>query len=244
MLFLSGFFGVKGISMAEILELVVNQSYRNQLVVNRFHYVMSGTPAAVTPSFALVAATGYEHVAGTPLVFDGGTVASGHQAIPHTSLQFVSAYARNLYSVTDFYERPYPTGVYGVNTGESMSPICSLGFFSSRVRTDIRRGMKRFAGVTESCFEAGGLLTSGWLSTANSIAELLSDTLTYDDEGNTLTFVPTILGLEEYTTSSGKAAYRPYATKAAQEAHLAQGVVWSPYAEMRTQNSRQYKRGA
>ena len=228
--------------MAEILELVVNQSYRNQLVVNRFHYVMSGTPAAVTLSFALVAATGYEHVAGTPLVFDGGTVASGHQAIPHTSLQFVSAYARNLYSVTDFTNGHTPP-VSTELTPVRACPHLFARLLLIRVRTDIRRGMKRFAGVTESCFEAGGL-TSGWLSTANSIAELLSDTLTYDDEGNTLTFVPTILGLEEYTTSSGKAAYRPYATKAAQEAHLAQGVVWSPYAEMRTQNSRQYKRGA
>lgn len=229
--------------MAELLELTVNMSYAGQLIVNRFHYVGSGTPAAVTMSFGLVWATGFGHVAGSPLVFDDPSVGRLMQTNVHTSTTFVSAYARNLYVPTDFYERPFPSAVYGSAAGDPCAPFLALGAYSNRVRTDIRRGFKRFGGVSESALENGGVLTSGALGDMQNLCNNLSDTLTYDDEGNTLTFQPAIFKYKEYTTPRGRKAYRKYDTKAEQEDWVALGIDWTPYTTARSQVSRQRGRG-
>lgn len=230
--------------MAEILEAVVTLSFANQLIVNRFHYQMTGTPAAVTPSFALAKAMGFIDVSGSPKVFPDPSVGRLMQTNLHTSTTFVSAYFRNLYSVTDFYERPFPSAVYGSAAGDPAPPFIAIGMISNRVRTDIRRGFKRFGAISESAMENGGVLTSAALSDAQNLANQLSDILEYDDEGNTLVFSPCVLGLEKYTAPSGKPAYRPYATKSAQEAHLATGILYQPYTRVRSQVSRQVGNGA
>lgn len=230
--------------MAEILELVVNQRLFDQLVVNRFHYLQSGTPAAVTPSFGLLFATGFAPATGSPPTFAAGTLAAWFRGSVSGSLQFHSAYARNLYVNTDFYELPYPVPVTGALTNNATSPAMSYGLFSNRVRTDIRRGMKRIAGVTEETLDTGGVITTTHLGVLASLATKMGDVLSYDDEGNTLTYSPCILGVKEYETPRGNRAYKPYPTKAEQLEHIADGVDWQPYTQVRTQVSRQYSRGA
>jgi hypothetical protein len=42
-----------------LYEVVLEQRYYNQQVVNRWNYVGSGTPASVTGSFALLSALGF-----------------------------------------------------------------------------------------------------------------------------------------------------------------------------------------
>lgn len=227
-----------------ILELVLTGKLFEQLIVNRFHYVSSGTPATVTPSFALAYATGYISTRLTAGMFASGTLAKNHQSRVSSSYAFISAYVRNLYSATDFYESPFPTTPNGEIGGECMSPLVAFGFVSGRVRTDIRRGMKRFAGVPEASVGSGGTVTGAEFIAQAAWGDVMSDTLTYDDEGNTLTFVPAVLGLQEYTTPSGKKAYRPYSTEAAQLEHVAQGIAYAPYDRVRSQVSRQYRRGA
>lgn len=227
-----------------IYEVVLTQSYFNQLVVNRFHYVGSGTPAAVQPSFGLLYATGWLASRLSGGSFVGSTLAGQVQAAQTADVFTMSAYARNLYSVSDFYEAPFPTPPQGTKGGESTSPTQAYGLFGSRVRTDIRRGQKRFVGVSESMVSPGGLLNAEILAVLNNVAAEMGRTITYDDEGNTLTYTPCVLGLEEYTTPAGNRAYRPYATESAQLDHVAQGGVWSPYTTVRTQVSRQYGRGA
>lgn len=227
-----------------ILELVVTGEFFGQEIINRFHYIGSGTPAAVTPSFGLVAATGFLVADGSPAAFDADTLAWYWQNHVSQDYRFISAYARNLYSETDFYERPYIASVVGGQTSESMSPAMAWGFFSNRVRTDVRRGMKRFVGVVESLVAPGGLLTNSARTAFEGWAGAMSDTLTYDDEGNTLTYVPAVLSFEEYETPRGKRAYRKYADPAVQLSHAAVGVSWAAYPQVRTQNSRQYGRGA
>lgn len=227
-----------------ILEAVVNQQYSGQLAVNRFHYVSSGTPASVTLSFALLSAMGFIPDPPGSTTFDEGTVADAMENIQNSSVRYLSAYARDLYSVTDFYEVPYPQTITGDRTGEASSPVLAVGFFSNRVRTDVRRGMKRFVGVSESDVGSGGYWETAFNASLELMAGALGDTLTYDDEGNTLTFVPAILGFEEYETPSGKRAYKKWADPAVQLTHTAQGVAWQAYPAVRTQVSRQYGRGA
>jgi hypothetical protein len=226
-----------------VMELVVNQKYFNQLVVNRFHYLASGTPAAVTLSFGLLHASGFLSSRLAAGIFPDTTLAGQVQNIQSNALTFVSAYARDLYSVTDFYEGPFPTGPAGTRTGDALSPTSAFGFFGSRVRTDIRRGQKRFAGVTEAQVDSGGVITSTMNAAMVNVADKIGATITYDDEGNTLTYVPCVMGLLEYETESGRKAYHKYPDPADQLEHLAVGGAWSHYPQVRTQVSRQYGRG-
>jgi hypothetical protein len=227
-----------------ILELVVNQSYAGQLVINRFHFVSSGTPAAVSLSYGLIAATGFLDTSEVGNVFTPDTLANYMQQMAVTGLQYVSAYARNLYDPVDFYERPYVDPTYGVLTGTPTSPAMAYGIQSNRVRTDIRRGSKRFSGVREESLDAGGYLNAGLIGVLSGICDLLNAPISYDDEGATLSYRSSVLSFKEYTTPRGKKAYEKWPTESAQLARSAIGVTWAPQNAIRTQVSRQYGRGA
>lgn len=226
-----------------LMEMVVAQDFQGQQVINRYHYFTASTSASVSLSFSLIAALGYLSEDILTGDFPAGTLAAAIQDIQHTSLSYVSSVARDLYSVTDFYENPYISGVTGDQPGTAASPVLAYGFQSSRSRLDVRRGSKRYAGVLEEAMETGGQIVSGYLIEMDQIAALLSAPAIYDDEGNTITFVPVVLSYEPYTTPSGKTAYRPYATEALQLEHTAQSIVYAAQPRVRTQVSRQYGRG-
>lgn len=227
-----------------ILELIVTGQLFGQLTVNRFHYIQSGTPAAVMPSFGLVSAFGLIPGTGADPQFPGGKPASAWQVCVVGAFKFVSAYARNLYIPTDFYELPYLTRPQGGAAGEAAAPFMAYGLRSSRVRTDIRRGSKRFAGVSEEDAGSGGNIDADQLARLGTLATRLAAPLTYDDEGNTLTYSLAVLQFEEYTTPRGRKAYRKYADPADQLEHAATGMDWAPETVVRSQTSRQYGRGA
>jgi hypothetical protein len=226
-----------------IMELTVNQQYQNQLVINRFHFIANGTPASVNYSFALLSASGFLATNIASSVFPVPSIARQVQDVVSNSLTFLSAYARDLYSDTDFYESPYPAGITGQYAGTPASPALSYALTSNRVRSDIRRGQKRLSGVSEDAMVSGGVLDGGFMTSLGYVANEMSAVLTFDDEGNTLSFSPAVLSFEEYTTPSGRKAYRKYATAAAQLSHAAVGVLWQEQPTVRTQTSRQYGRG-
>lgn len=226
-----------------ILEAVLTQRYAGQITVNRFNYVSTGTPAAVTLSFALISAMGLLEATGSPKVFPNETIGISLQVCQNPNVEFLSCYVRDLYSDTDFYESPYPSGVTGQKPGAGMSPLAALGFTASRVRADIRRASKRFVGVNEEFFTSGGILNGEIVALADDLADEMSKVLTYDDEGNTLSFAPAVLGLVEYTTPRGKRAYKRYPDPTQQLAHTATGFAYQAIQSMRSQTSRQYGRG-
>jgi len=225
----------------KVYELVVRGHYASQLIINRWYYIMSGTPASVTGSFALMSAAGFLPDAGA---FPADTMAEAIAALVSNSLGFEEGLARDLYSVTDFYTAPFSPAVPGLQTGEASSPFLAFSFTGSRVRADIRRGQKRFAGVSESAIGVNGELVSTSITKAELVADRMTETLEYDDEGNTLTFVPAILGFEQYAPSVGHVAYRPYETETEQLEHVASGFIWTPNLFVTTQNSRKVGHGA
>jgi len=227
-----------------IYELTVNQSYYDQLVVNRFHYVSTGSPSGVIPSFALISALGFIPTGSPAVDFPANTLGDAFQGLVSASVIFRSVYARELWAPTDFYEIPYPSGVVGQNSGDQGSPVLAFGFTSSRVRTDIRRGSKRFAGVGETDMSNGGDIVAGTLSMMNNLAGYLGEVVSYTEGGASLSFLPAILGLVEYTTPRGNTAYKHYPTLEAQMEHVATGMTWAAMPQVRTQVSRQYSRGA
>lgn len=226
-----------------LFELTVRQAYEEQEIINRFHYNSEGTPTGQTLSFLLTLAFG-AIPAGEPPTYPTDAPLYGIRGMQATTLLYTEIEARAMYDVVDFYTRPFTDGLAGRRVGEvGMSPANAVGFRTNRVRTDIRRGMKRFAGVTEEYFTAGGALLPSSITDAENVAALLSEELNVVSGGVTITFTPVVLSFEPYTTPSGNTAYRPYATLAEQLNHMATGIVWSPYLNQRTQVSRQYGRG-
>lgn len=226
-----------------IYEVVLSQTYFDQEVINRFNYLSTGTPVGITGSAALIAAMGFKDTAGA---LPSGTIGYQLQHFQPVEIKFNSVLAKAIREApTDFYDYAYPTGMTGsADGGTAASPTLAFGFRTNRVRTDVARGTKRFAGVQEVNMDAGGAWVSDAVSWLNATASLMSAVLNYTEDGNSLTFAPIVCSKLLYTAPSGKPAYKYYPTISDQLDHTAQGVVWSPYDRVRTQVSRQYSHGA
>lgn len=231
-----------------LYEVILQQTYFGQEIINRWNYISQGTPAAVTGSFALTSALGaIFDITAVPPAYPPDhlmRLIAGAQA-NDVVFDFVSV--RNLYSVTDFYETPFLNPLTGTGASESLSPINAFGFRTNRVRTDIRRGTKRLVGVTADTVQDGGVLTPTTLTAIlNPIAAKMSEVLEYNDEGNALTFTPAIFGRERYLPNPelpDRPAYRYYPTEVEQLEHVATGILWDVYPQVRSQTSRQYGKG-
>lgn len=225
-----------------IYEMTARSRFAGQECINRWHYVSTGTPAAVQGSFGLVYSAGWVKD-GLPAAFPTNGLFNVMRAVQSEQVAYWEVEVRNLYDPLDFYVLPLPSDAVGGVAGESMSPTQAWGFFSNRVRADVKRGMKRLVGVTEANVTNGGLVAAGIVPSLENVAGRFSAVLLYDDEGNALTYTPAVLSYEPYTPSPGRKAYRPYATESEQLDHAAIGVTYSPYTQIRTQVSRQYGRG-
>jgi len=222
-----------------VYELTLSTTYFGQRCLNRWNYISSGTPATVQGSFGLASAFGGVFALQPP----DGSVLDLIKDITVNTVTYDQIYVRNLYDVQDFYESPFPSGVVGSSAAEGQSPALANGFRTSRVRTDVRRGFKRIVGIGETGTAPGGVIIAAWKASMQLVADAMSAAITYDDEGNTLSYSPAILKRELYTPPSGKPAYRYYATEAEQLANSAVGFVWEVQDTVRTQGSRQYGRG-
>jgi len=222
-----------------LFEIVVVQTMFGQEIVNRWNYTSTSTPAAVSMSFALAAAFGAIPL-GTPGVLPADSVFGKIRAYTSQDLHYDEVIVKNIYSVTDFYTAPFSALVGGF-AESAASPFLAFGFRTNRVRADIARGTKRLAGVCESGMLQGGNLDAFALTNVQAMADKMEESIVYTDEGSPLTFTPCIVQKQKYTpVGSTKPAYRYYPTLVEQEAHLATGIQWQPYEQVRSQVSRQY----
>lgn len=229
-----------------LMEATLSQIYGDQECINRFYYQSSGTPAAASLSFLLTRGLGAVASAG---IYPTGKLMKLIAAIQAASVSFSVLTVKNMYSTTDFYSLPFIEPLVGAAGGEGMAPNVAYGFRTNRVRSDIRRGTKRFTGVSETNVANEGLLASGFVSGAGAaVAVGMGAVITELDEGNTITFTPVVLGKQRYDpdthlpSSTGR-AYRQYPTESEQLSHLAAGVIWDIYSDTRTQTSRTRGRG-
>lgn len=229
-----------------ILRVTVEQLYRQQQVINRYYYIASGTPASASLPVGLYLG-GFATAGTNSTTFPPFTLLSSVTSMQTDLLEYISVTIDDLYDLDDFYSTPYPSGTRGTidaSNIEDLGPTAALGFRTQRITRRIRRGQKRFAGMTQEDFTGGGFLTSGGINRAEAIAQYLGANITYNDEGNTLTYVPAILKLEEYTTPSGNKAYKKFEDEAVQLENSYTGFSWEFYPTIRTQRSRQYGRGS
>lgn len=233
-----------------LYEATLTSSASAGLQINRWNYVSGGIAASVSGSFALAAAFGaiYDEVA-VPPAYPSGTILAGIAGLVGNNTVFQQFTVINVYDPTDFYQTPFVPPYTGAQGGDIMPPFNAFGFRTNQTRRDVRRATKRFGSVSESLVASGGGFVSVAVTAMEALAGLMSDILEYDDEGNTLTFSPAVCGKEEYDPNpdnfdGNHRAYRYYPTLTAQLAHTATGIVWQPYATVRSQTSRQYGRGA
>ena len=226
-----------------VMSVKIDRRYNNQQCISEYHYVASGVPASVSMSFALASAFGVIDEAG---VYPAGTPFGSLKAFQNSNVTYVEAVVKDLYSVTDFYTTPFLDGTNGdVDAAAgSMATYEAASMRTNRIRADIRRGFKRYEGLVESGIGSYGNLESAFAVTFGAHAEALSDTLSYDDEGNTLTFVPCVISLKKIVVEGEPTEYVKWPTEAEQLAHLASGVVWSINPTTTTQNSRKVGRGS
>lgn len=231
-----------------IMEATLTQTYFGQTMQTRFNYHATGTPSAVSYSFALTSAMGaiYDQIAVPPAYPDA--LMSKIADIQTEEVSFVSLVVRDVNSVTDFFEQPFVQPLTGVwASGSGASPALAVGFRSNRTRTDIRPGQKRFGGISENIMDSGGEIDSAVAAAEGAALEAaLGEVVTYDDSGNTLTFAPCVVKKEKYVIPGSdpeRYAYRYYKDQAIGEANIMTSILWTLKPQVRTQTSRQYGRG-
>jgi len=228
-----------------LYEVTLTQNFQNQQVVNRWNYIGSGTPAAVQPSFGLVNALGAVASVG---VYPTDGLMWKLALTQNSGVTFDNLVVKAIYDVLDFYALPFIEPLAGQRAGEVLPAFNAMGYRTSRVRQDIRRATKRFTGLNEADTTGGTITTAFLTGPMANLAVEMADTLTYLDEGNTLTFVPVVVGKQRYDPETGLpsttgSAYRYYPTEVEQLQHIAQGFLWDAYNTVRSQVSRQIGRG-
>lgn len=223
-----------------IYEVTLRTRYVEQLCINNWNYFVPSGIGVTPNALELLTLMGLIPI-GSPLAFPADTIGEQLQLLQSDNLTYLSSEARELYSLTDFYEAVYAPGLAGGATGgDSMPPFVAYGLYSSRVRTDIKRGTKRFAGAMESGSNAGGTVVGTAASTLVDLATAMTATL----EGFSAFYHPCIVSREFIpATEDDPAKYQLYADPEVQEDHLAIDVVWTPYEHIRSQVSRQRGRG-
>lgn len=228
-----------------LYEITLEQTLFGQQIVNRWNYQSGVIPAGNSGSFLALVGMGFAPM-GEIEAFGPSTAAGQLQNLQSTAVTFVQAIAKNLYSNTDFYTYAFPPATTGLNGGSNpMSPVVAAGFATNRTRSDIRRGQKRFAGITEADLGNGGefvdVFKTGW----QNLGDTMADVNIVPVDSSPVSFTPFVFGREKYHPE-GKTtwAYKYYPTEAEQLEHIAAITAWNFKTFMRTQNTRQYGRGS
>lgn len=228
-----------------LYEMVLNTEYQGQQCVNRWNYMTTSVPAAVTLSYGLLAAAGFIQGLGD-VDFPAGSLAELIRSLVNTGVTFVSVVAKEIWVLPDFYSTPFNTGtIGGATSGDLAAPFLAYGVHSNQTTRRVRAGTKRFVGVSEGFMGAGGLLDGISIGVLADICVAMNNNLSYDDEGSILQYQPVVVHKEKIVDPvTGKITYKYYPSEAEQiPANVAQNVVWSPMPYVRSQTSRQYKHG-
>jgi hypothetical protein len=226
-----------------LLEVVSFQTFASQQCINRWNYQSNQSDTVAGQSVALVNAL-FGPVSGDPLVFDSVSVGYYLQLLQSLGVRFDAVSARAVYADADFYELVYAVNITGQVSGEAQSPSQAYGFRSDRVLQSIRRGTKRFVGVTDTLLDQNGVVNSAGVALMEDVAFEMSQNITVSIGGVSTTFTPCVVQKEVFVPE-GKAykSSRYYLDPAVQLEHTALGVTWQAYPTVRTQVSRQYGRG-
>lgn len=224
-----------------LYDVTVIADFNGTEIVNHYNYLGDVNDADSGDAFGLASAMGYVPVAG---VFPDGTLADEIATLTSNGLQWHQIIVRNVYDPTDFVELPFVPVAPGLGSGDVEAGFVAFGCRSNRVRTDIGRGYKRFAGVNESAVNSFGELTSGAKTQLEVIAGKIQAVITFEEGAITNTYKPVIVGKEKIIVEGEPVKYRYYTSLEAQLDHIALGTVWEAYDHVRSQVSRKIGQGS
>ena len=229
--------------MPAIMEVTLNTLFAGVQCVNRWNYRATGTPAVISYSFALASPFG---ALPSGADFAAGSIMAAIQDLMDADVQFVQLVIRDVHSFTDFYEIPFLNDKFGQFAGVSISPMAAFGFRTNRTNLSIRRGMKRFTGVSKEALGVAGTLSASATVIAEDLADKMSTVLAYTDEGNSLSFAPIVCKRLAYVVPGSdpeRTAYKYYPDYETQNEHSMDAITWENYPTMRGQGSRQFGKG-
>jgi hypothetical protein len=227
----------------QLFEVVLRATYQGQECVNKWNYVAPADVPNHLGAFTLLGALGFFQE-GDPLEYPTTKLFYNVFHALVSGVAFTDVYAKNIYDPLDFYENPISPAQGGSQgSGAAQSPLVAFGFKTSRVRTDISRGTKRFAGVAGELLNAGGQINTTGTGLLAIIAAQMAATAEGDLDDVTYQFKPTIVSKKKGDGSPGHKGYEYYPDIETQSLHWAQNFSWSYYPQVRSQTSRQYGRG-
>lgn len=226
-----------------LYEVVLEQEYAGQQVINKWNFESSEIPTGVSGAFKAVVACGFAPDTGIE-AFGEDTLAGKLQALQASFVTFVQVIARNIFDPVDYYTYAFPSGTTGANgSSQPMSPATSYSFATNRSRGDVARGQKRIVGVVEGNVNDLGLISSTALAVLQDFGDTMADIALAPTGGSAITYTPYVFGTFMYTEPPAKKAYRYYPDEVAQKAHNMRITQWTPKPQVRTQVSRQYGHG-
>jgi len=226
--------------MPKLYEVTLVGDLGGQLLVNRWNYSGDGGDVPSGKAFGLASAMGFAPVAG---VFPTGTIADAIAQFTSNGVTWNQCVVRAVYDPLDFVDVPFVPVASGLQSGDVEAMFVAYGIRSNRVRTDIGRGYKRFAGVNESHVSSLGVIDSTAIGLIEDLCVLMADVITFTESALTQSYTPVIAKKFPYTAPSGRTAYRYNPTEATQMAALADGITWEAYPTVRSQVSRQIGKG-
>jgi hypothetical protein len=234
--------------MAELLETTLTTTYHGQTFVNRWNYKAEGSPPPDGFAWGLNEAMGFHPVGGTP---PADTILEALMGFLSVGCAAVQAICINPYDPEDFDAQPFIPRPVGPDTAEQAAPFLAIGFRTNQTRRDIRRGTKRFSGLSELAFEDGGAVKATFIAFANTLGDKMDEVLSLTVGSDTSTYTPCVVKKDKYVVPGSdpeRFAYRylpPYDSSGrdAQLELIATGLTWEVYSDARSQVSRQYGRG-
>lgn len=227
----------------QLYEVVLNQKLFGQEIVNRWNYVTNDPTTDHLGAFKLAGALGAIQ-GGDPVSYPTDKLIWKIALMQNSAVQFTQLLVKAIDDPLDFYDQPMVGTLNGqITAAGSMPSFNAFGFYTNRRRTDIARGMKRFAGVTIGGTSTNGEIIAPLVTPMINVALEMTEDQTDVTDGVTTHFAPTIVSKQKYTTPSGKTAYKYYKPLSTQAEHWYQDFTWTAYPNARTQTSRQIGKG-
>lgn len=230
--------------MAKLMELVIQGQTTTGMFINKYNLFNTSLGAGATAALNVIEACGYD--SGAPTTPVANSIFARYLGLTFPLFEFTQFYCRDVYDVNDFAQvNVSGVGWQGSRPTSTMEYPAFVGKIkSTRTRQDIKAGFKALPPMGEvDLISPTGVLAASYITAVSTFVATLADGVSPFVGLGQYFFGWTIVGKEEYTTPSGKKAYRYYEDPATQYEHLAQPVTWTPIERVTTQNTRKFGRG-
>lgn len=228
----------------KLMELVLQANTPTGLWINKYNLLNNSLSESTNAALNVIESLGYD--SGTPTTVVANSVLDRYLEMTFTAFEFTQFYCRDIYNVNDFAQVSVSgTGWQGTRAASAYeAPFVAAKIKSTRTRQDIKAGYKALPPMIDGDMtSATGALATTYITLMTALCTALSNG-TSPFVGVTQAFFGwCIVGKEEYTTPSGKKAYRYYEDPAVQATHLTGPVTWAPIERATSQNTRKFGRG-